>query len=1315
MKFELSEAKYIIKYNHNDINSIRKALEEYSQLVISGDAFEDSYCVAHFQPLDCNIPLSFFTGETRILDFLKSSIYYNELYSDNSSLNLLTETLFFMCAATYPALELDIKSACESIVAYARRINDSAQMWITSEIPFGMEPLQIMANVYPQYSYLLAGFYVPNWDDEHMPEALFGLAKWSDKQGITDHTIKAFCYCDNSRVRESMLGYDSWEGMDIQEEIVSNFNLLNFFRTNTNAFDVFKQHLAERFKSQSFLQTYSDASNYIFNPVQKIILDIMMLDYPYHTWLDDFDQDEYLTQKFVISSAEEEIESINAFIVNYLGHAIVPSKIAYVSQIKKTELLFTKPKSKSIENWQLFILSAFPEGAQIWDYIIKGTNSSLLDSIVKKNFYALSRKHNPALYDELGQHVICFDDILDKLTRVLENVFIELHNPVFLKTFTGDNKADAKQILLRFIDVIFRWCDKKAFNARFVYQVCKQYGICEQEYFHKRYIVTCTSKLKQAISAFSGSYSDITIDKLDSCITLINENREQVAEYLVSDIFIIPNSSSEQKDKDESSLRKKRVSSKIDYLCLAIYLCSKDSQDGVYDKLTRLAQQYVECFAVDEILYDIIDSSTFPNADIVNQINTNTPSYFQEDYISDCKDKHKQCLLLEKYIRTSHFEKDDFLPSSVLFQRALSIMNQYMEFDDDEISSSQKQLTWLASFSNNTYKLLFVIHIGVEIDHLNCVSALKRVLSLAIGLAPIRTVHIIAKFYKTDFDAFDNIDYMLEVLDPLRKKYIPDTAYWAYQMGLFAGRSDLDELKYYHILLKEWISGNSLIISSFIAPSHRKQRAALIEGVSMLPRSTQLEIINDAVIIFPNTDFTHLYNKIFFDKIKREFQKQYKINDAPVYFKNKLQYKGIYCEYIEWNKWDNNEEFLNRIINYVKVEKPISITDDDCVEQMRNKKSWGYIVVQKQDDKLIPIFGHDLLYLIQNGFDIKNIYSAQTNVIIIDETCPQEHIDELLYLNTIDYRKLWIQDIVKNLLGGPILADVEYIMRCGVDKHAFLKTDNYFDICISDLIMKVNINTRLFALKAFSFVSPEALDFDLDISCKEYYDILLQSRVEKHLIFKFLVEKKEYLLIRNLALTIDLSAFILAEKIDNQINVISHLASLPQYHPLVLSLENCKSIRLQNHIKKLIATFFIKDTKKGDFYIVDYGIYVMETLKESTSNPNNKEVSEAKCISKTTRIKAEVGMCFGLRFTSSNPNDVPQVTVHTVRVGHPEKNDDGEITNTITSWQQNGYSKSNIFMGWYFETKDELLAGNYNISASDTDGNLLVEKCFIIE
>jgi len=1315
MKLEDSEAKYIIKYNHKDINSIRQALKQYSELVISGDAFEDRYCVAHFEPIDCNIPLSFFAGETRILDFLKSSIYYHESDSDNLCFKILSETLFFMCAATYPTLEIDIKSACESIVAYARRINDSSEMWITCEMPFGLEPLQITVNVYPQYSYLLAGFYVPNWDDEHMPEPLFGLAKWSDTIGITDDTIKAFCYCDNSRVRESMLGYDSWDGMNTQEKIVSDFNLIDYFRSNTNAFGLFKQHLAERFKTQSFLQIHSDAYNYVYNPVQKIILDIMMQHYPCDTWDDDFDYDEYLTQKFVFSSAEEEIVEINAFIENYLGHAIVPSKSDYVNKIKKAKLLFTKPKLKSIENWQLFILTAFPNGAAIWDYIIKGKKSSLLDNIVKKNFYILSKKYNPDLYKELDEHVIYFDDIHDELKRVLRNVFIDLHKPIFLKEFTGDNTADAKQILLRFIDIIFRWCGKKAFHVSFVDMVCNEYAICDQEYFNKRYIVSWNTKLKQAIVVFADSYSDITIEKLDACINIINENRAEATEYISSNIFIFPTTLDQKNNEDISNLSKTSSFSKTDSLCLAIYLCNRDLQEGLFDKLTRLAKQYVEYFAVDEILSDIIDSSTFPSATIINQINNNTPSYFQEDYILDCKEKHKQCLLLENYIRTSHFEKDDFLPSDVLLQRALCIMNKYMEFDDDEISSSQKQVNWLGAYSNNTYKLLFVLHIGVEIDNLACVSALKRMLSLAFGLAPIRMVHIIAKFYKPDRDAFDNIDYMLEVLDPLREKYIPDTAYWAYQMGLFAGRSDLDELTYYHLLLKEWISVNKPIQDSFVAPSHRKQRKALLEGVKMLPRSTQLYILNDAEIISPDSDFSHLYNKFFIDKVNREFNRQYKIKDVPVYFKNKLQYDGIYCEYIEWDKWNNHKEFLHKLINYVKVEKPIHLTHDDCVEQMRKKKSWGYIIVQKQADKLIPILGADLLYLIQNGFNIDNIYSAQTNVIIIDQTCPQENIDELLYFDSIDYRKLWIQNILKYLIGGSIISDVEYILRCGINKYDFLAKDNFFDLCISDLIMKVDSNIRLFALKAFALVSHEALDFNIDISRNEYFNMLIDSRVDKHAIFKFLIGKNEYTLIRKLALMIDLSPFILEEKIDTQINVIAHLASLPQYHPFILSIENCKSKKLQTHIKKLIDKFFIKDTKPGCFHIVDYGIYTMDTLKDSSTKPGNKVVNEPRCINKTKCFKAELGMCFGLRFTSSSPNDVPEVTVHTVRVGHPQKNADGEIINTISSWEQNGYSKSNIFMGWYFDTIDELLTGKYNLSAHDSEGNLLVEMCFVIE
>jgi len=261
----------------------------------------------------------------------------------------------------------------------------------------------------------------------------------------------------------------------------------------------------------------------------------------------------------------------------------------------------------------------------------------------------------------------------------------------------------------------------------------------------------------------------------------------------------------------------------------------------------------------------------------------------------------------------------------------------------------------------------------------------------------------------------------------------------------------------------------------------------------------------------------------------------------------------------------------------------------------------------------------------------------------------------------------------------------------------------------------VDEKIRLSALKVFGMISPEALDLRTDLSMREYCDLLVQYRVDRQAVFKFLMEKKEYSLIRNLALKVDLSRFILKEKIDDQMTVLSALAHLPQYHPFILSLEKAKSKKLQAHVKMLIERYTIKAPEGTPFRVVDYGVYRMGRATDPQGTSTRKTANEPECISRTTRFKGEPGMFFGLRFTAVCPEEAPRVSVHKVTVTHPYRNEAGMVQEARSSWDQNGYSSSNIFMGWYFEPAEELLTGNYHMAAHDTDGHLLAEMMFEVE
>jgi hypothetical protein len=164
-----------------------------------------------------------------------------------------------------------------------------------------------------------------------------------------------------------------------------------------------------------------------------------------------------------------------------------------------------------------------------------------------------------------------------------------------------------------------------------------------------------------------------------------------------------------------------------------------------------------------------------------------------------------------------------------------------------------------------------------------------------------------------------------------------------------------------------------------------------------------------------------------------------------------------------------------------------------------------------------------------------------------------------------------------------------------------------------------------------------------------------------------------------------------------------------------VELENHKSMKIQTCIKSLIEKYNIKASEDVGYHIVDYGVYSMDSgTKDSKDNPGNKTASGPRCIDMSDSFEGKNDMYFGLRFTADEPALAPKVCIHKVVVTHPFRDESGDIVIRKSMWDQNGYSNSNIFMGWFFDGEEEVISGEYKFEAIDTDGNLLVEKIFVV-
>ncbi|MCT4636081.1 MAG: DUF3859 domain-containing protein [Bacteroidales bacterium] len=1296
MRLEEREPKYIIDYNPEDVGTIRTALKQYTDIIESGKAFKDDYMVVGFKPEMDRISLSFFDDVDVLKRHIIKSCYGCSDISEADNLidHIFTETLFFLCATKYPELEQDLKSACEVIVAFAQDTGDSSCMWINCEMPFGVEPLHVIATVHPEYGYLLASFFIQNWDDEHMSLPLFILADWAGKIGVNRNTIKAFCYCDNSRAREMMLGYDTWDGISEDTEVSEEFGLVKYLRNTSGAMAKFVNQLVERCKERpltddSYGYGYDD---YIEDPVTIIAIQMLLSVEPCDTMDDDFDIDEFLIKRLIHKSAELEIEEINRLI----QETVSVSDEEYEDETENDKE--NSGGTADIDMWRVFIQSALKRGSEIWAYIISGDNSDILQHIEKQNILRLAEDGDYDLYDNVLEDAYDLDDLMKDLDTILNGLFLELSSPKLLKTLGYE--LNCNETILRFTDVIFRLMGEATFHDDYIDYITERNHICTIEEFNTRYAVNWKTQFNDAIKEFQGYRSVVTRKHLDRCMKLINDNRDEAKTHLTDTIFVI----NENDDNDYLVTRKKR--SVEDTLCIAMYLLITDAQNAIDDAITNAAETYIEHYGTERVLSDIQQSSTIPDDSLMQSLEEGALDYMSSKDRESYRIKYNDWLEYKNYIINGSFLSSPELSVAESEQKAFDIIYKYLEKDKGAVSDKQKTIDWLTDHKDITHKLLLFSHMLCCTNGLKCHSAISRSLRIAFKAAPVRVSHMIGKFYSNNNNSFENYSDITTMLETLHHQGLSAEGYCGYLLEQLNKTEYIQGKEQYQLFIKTLFDPDS--------NTDPQQQAIVKGGFELLKYETQLDIVNDAKKELTDINFDAIYSEFFIQRFKRYLEGEYIIKDAPIYFYKRLEYENIYCKYVNWTEWGRNKDLLSRILTEVETGIDLQISPEECRQAVYDHKGWGYIVLQETDDKLIPVLGNERVALLQKGFNKDDIDQSHTHAVIIDKSCPKENIDELFYLLGEDHKKLFRDSILNYLYGSEEIGNVKYYLSCGVDDNPY-GLANYNDYTIDRAIKYLNDRQKFLAFNAMALISPEFLNSRTNMSPRDYFNQLMDFGIDRYAIFKYLMSKNDMMLISTLALKIDISPYIVKEKIQQRMNLLSVVSNYAQYHKFVLSQEKSRSEKLKRHVNMLIDKFKLKEPKPDLFKISDYGLYNMSSATDTNNGAAKKIADEIKHIEETDKIKAEKGALFGLRFTATDQDKEPEIIEHTVIVTHPQKDSCGTLYINKSQWRQNGYSNTDIFMGWMFQDANEIIPGTYNIAAYDNRGKMLINKDFIVE
>jgi hypothetical protein len=1153
MKLETFDPKYVIDYNPSDKESIKIGLIKYKELLDTNKAFKNDYIIAQFKPSVENLDISFFNEEKQILLFLENCCeYYSIFKKDNNNLVeiLFTETLFFLCACKFPDLEDEIKSCCQSIVNYSRKINDSSYMWINEENCFGIEPLQIFALVYPQYGYYLASFIIPNWDDEHMSAPLFALAQWIKIEGLNKHTIKAYCYCENVRARQMALSYDTWDGIDENMLIDSEFTLLKHLRENTESYQLFNQYLIEKIREYPLLDGYNSLDEEICleTYIKQLALEVMLTENPVDIWDDDFDADEYLTKIWINNAADIEIEEyVNK--INSEIDIIISTNDSESTDYDKTNNTEKDKINHQTDNeiliWKEFFEKCFENGIEIWEYICNGGKSDFLENINEIKIYKETDNADTKLGERLdSKYINSNSEFIDEIKDLTEKFYKELQNKIL------DNKL-YYETLIRFNELIFKLTGGKSATNFYYKLISNKFEYISKEDLLYRLSISWENQFLSNAQNIGSYWNGISRKKLEDCIDFINENREKSYNYFKSNIFNTDDF--EARIEESNSLRRIKNLDIYSSLCLGMKLYLSDLSKGIYDNLTKLSLEFVDKFGYKTMLYSLESHLKLDHLDYLNSLleRSDLPEYEQE--LVNCYYAWKS---FADYVETGNFSKIEHLDST---PENFDFLIKYFENDSRfKISENQINHDYFSGSIKSVKRLMIFGLISKDCANLKHKSQINRIFDFVYKLDPILIADLHIKYLSSEVEINSSSEFDLLTAQLLKIK-APIEAYWGIQLKEYIKNNKLEKSNYNGLLLD-------------VVEDYGQENVK--NAYKLLSYKNQLKTYINAKNNFYDLDLSKQFNKFFIDKLSRYFVQGYVIQAPSIYLHNKLTNNKIFSKHIKWDTWEKHTDYLDILLNKVDTGIILNESKRESEKKVYNKKGWGYVVLQKVDEKYQVVHGKKLLAEIQNGFLANEIYGAQTHGVIIDEKCPDDLVKLLGKFDTIEFKD-YIISLIDKIINNETtdFSELTDLLKFGTEH--YIGTTNHNDFEFRLIVKNLDELTQMKVLRILSLISHELLDLVLDSHLLTNLSLLKKSEVETHTILKFLLMNQETKIIEELARREDISIFVNKEKIEDRIYLLSILADNTNYHKFILKQKSAGSKKVKEHVKTLIEKYAI--------------------------------------------------------------------------------------------------------------------------------------------
>lgn len=557
----------------DNIESICDGLRVYRDLLVTDKAVENQVFQVEFvqevngqyvalQASDGDVALT-----SKLPDGDGTVIHNDEIALESIS----SEGILFAHALKYEALKEDLLKTAEEIVAYSRRHNDTWTLWLDDMGVFGIEALLVLALKHPEYAYLLGGYLIPYWDDEHADYALYYPATLLSDETLSDETLKMFCYCDNASARRIMLGGDVWG----EEEFTHNY--VTFFEEKPKRYERFKELLRERFKEQAYIEYTED--DYTAYPVYEFYKSVA------ETAYEESDDE---TTPFMGSTFYEEAMTLQNEIEEALGRPLTTPPLS--DEDKEDEWDHMRAP------WENFFKEGFGFGDQIWSYIIEGKNPEVLGQIKAFNIMTYTKEQELDLYKFLAYYTSeCepFEEAIHHNFAEFLHDYYEEEASGMVVMFNGVD-ASGRDIILRALDVIQRILGQPLPGD--LYELIIETKVIAMTDFYHRYDALMAEKhqvFEILWKELDGYYFNRQGTKVMRLYTVLKNNRQALTQ---------------EKWRQEPPTYSR--------IAFSFFALDQDQKASVTDDLTSFMEIYIETHWLTALLSAIKESSSLEHKDI---------------------------------------------------------------------------------------------------------------------------------------------------------------------------------------------------------------------------------------------------------------------------------------------------------------------------------------------------------------------------------------------------------------------------------------------------------------------------------------------------------------------------------------------------------------------------------------------------------------------------------------------------------------------------------------------------------------------------